>query len=86
MRSRKPNRGYASGTVHGNCGFFTKKNKKDLSMNDFYKPYDLMQETEQYHEDLTDEERLRLCVAQVIAFFAALGIALVAYAIYSLIF
>jgi len=70
----------------GTAAFLPKKNKKDLSMNDFYKPYDLMLEAEQYHEDLTDEERLRLCVAQVIAFFAALGIALVAYAIYSLIF
>jgi hypothetical protein len=74
MKSRKPNRGYASGTVHGNCGFFTKKTKRP-SMKEFYNPYGLMQEAEQYHEDLTDEERLRLCVAQVIAFFAALGVA-----------
>lgn len=55
-------------------------------MNDFYNPYGLMQEAEQYYKDLTDEERVRLCVLQVIAFFAVPGIGLVACAICSLIF
>lgn len=55
-------------------------------MNDFYNPYGLMQEAEQYYKDLTDEERVRLCLLQVVSFFAVLGIGLVACAICSLIF
>ena len=62
------------------------KKTKDLSMNDFYNPYGLMQEADPYYKDLTDEERVQLCVLQVVSFFAVLGVALVACALCSLIF
>lgn len=55
-------------------------------MNDFYNPYGLKQEAEQYYKDMTDEERLRLCLLQMVGFFAVMGIGLMACAICSLIF
>ena len=52
--------------------------------DNFYNPFRMMQTEDDMIKDMTDRERIRFCVLQVISFFCVLTIALVACAIISL--
>ena len=52
--------------------------------NEFYNPFRMMQTEDDMMKNMTDQERIRFCVLQVISFFSVLGIALVVCAVISL--